>query len=125
MEIKKIWHPYWKWEETKFNMWGYVENRKEWLEKAIAFTGDADLYGRWMMKVVKNWKYSCEHNLSKQDTNRKAWLGHAAVAMAIQCPEDIVRQAWGYLTEEQQIAANQKAQEAIEYWEDMQCQNVN
>jgi hypothetical protein len=36
--------------------------------------------------------------------------------MAIKCPEDIVRQAWGYLTPEQQDKANKKAEEAIEIW---------
>ena len=73
-----------------------------------------------MLKVADNWKYSCEHNLTKKDTNRKAWIGHAAVAMAIQCPEDIVRQAWGHLTTKQQDLANMKAQEAIKQWESKQ-----
>ena len=98
-------------------MWGDVENKKKWLEKAIAFTGNHELYGSWMFKVADNWKYSCEHNLTKLDTNRKAWIGHAAVAMAIQCPEDIVRQAWSFLTEKQQIDANNQALNAIKYWE--------
>jgi hypothetical protein len=113
----EIWHPWHLWEEVKHNMWGAVRDRKEWLQKAIAFTGDHKLYGRWMLKVADAWKHSCEHNLTKLDTNRKAWIGHAAVAMAIQCPEDIVREAWGYLTEEQQAQANKRAQEAIDYWE--------
>lgn len=113
----EIWKPYTDWEEITFNMWGNVKNRAEWLQKAIDFTGDHNLYGSWMIKVVDLWPNSCEHNLTKIDTNRKAWIGHAAVALAIQCPEDIVRQAWGFLTEQQQTLANQKAQEAIEYWE--------
>ena len=112
-----IWHPYWKWEEVDANMWGNVENKKEWLQKAITFTSDHELYGAWMIVVASEWKYSCEHNLTKTGTNKKAWIGHAAVAKAIQCPEDIVREAWGYLTEEQQNLANDKAQKAIEYWE--------
>lgn len=98
-------------------MWGVVKDRKAWLDRAIEFTGDHELYGSWMIRVADEWPSSCEQNLTKRDTNRKAWIGHAAVAMAIQCPEDIVRQAWGFLTEAQQELANQKAQEAIEYWE--------
>ncbi len=82
---------------------------------AIAFTGNAELYGEWMRKVVDQWKLSCEHNLTKPG-DKRAWIGHAAVSMAIGCPEDIVREAWGHLTQEQQIAANAKASEAIEYW---------
>lgn len=121
---REIWHPYWAWEEVKNNMWGDVENKKEWLQKAIDFTGDHNLYGSWMIEVAKNWKYSCEHNLTKNDTNKKAWIGHAAVAMAIQCPEDIVREAWGHLTKEQQDMANMRAQEAINFWEVSQCQRL-
>lgn len=121
----EIWHPYWAWEEVKFNMWGDVKNRSEWLRKAIEFTGDHMLYGEWMFRVADNWKFSCEHNLTKLDTNRKAWIGHAAVAMAIQCPEDIVRQAWGFLTQEQQELANLQAQNAIEYWENKHAKNLS
>jgi len=118
-----MWHPYWLWEEVKHNMWGVVDNRKEWLEKAIEFTGDHVLYGGWMIKVADSWKYSCEHNLTKVGTNRRAWIGHAAVAMAIQCPEDIVREAWGYLSEQQQELANLEADKAIKYWEEKNAKN--
>lgn len=115
--IKRVYHPYWQWEEVKHNMWGVVDNKFEYLEWAVGFTGDAELYGSWMMKVVDDWEYSCQHNLSNNTQNRKAWIGHAACAYAKQCPEDIVRKAWSYLTKEQQTEANKKAQEAIEEWE--------
>ena len=116
--INRIYHPYWMWEEIKYNMWGSVNNQKEFLDKAIKFTGNHKLYGNYMMKVVKNWKYSCEHNLSNLSQNRRAWVGHAACALALKCPEDIVRKAWSYLTEEQQILANKEADKAISFWED-------
>lgn len=112
-------------EEIPHNMWGRVKDRKSWLQKAIAFTGDHELYGSWMRTVADAWRFSCEHNLTKRDTNRKAWIGHAAVAMAMQCPEDIVREAWGCLTQQQQDDANAQALAAIEYWESKQCQNAD
>lgn len=118
----ECWHPFWKWEEVEYNMWGVVDNRKVWLQKAILFTGDHGLYGSWMRKVVEQWPNSCEHNLTKLDTNRKAWVGHAAVAMAIKCPEDIVRQAWGFLSDEQQRLANAEAQSAIKKWESIRAE---
>jgi len=119
-----IWHPYWLWEEINYNMWGDVENKKQWLQRAIEFTGDHVLYGSWMIEVANSWHHSCEHHLTKLDTNRKAWIGHAAVAFAIQCPEDIVRQAWGFLTEKQQIDANNQALNAINYWEENYAKNL-
>ena len=67
------------------------------------------------MRVADCWRYSCEHNLTKPG-DKRPWIGHAAVAMAIGCPEDIVREAWGNLTPEQQALANKKAEEAINYW---------
>ena len=98
-------------------MWGRVKDRQSYLEKAIEFTGDHELYGSWMRKVVTDWPYSCEHNLTNKTINRQAWIGHAAVALAIQCPEDIVRQAWGFLSEDQRIRANMQADMAIAEWE--------
>lgn len=111
----EVWHPYWAWEEVGHNMWGDVRRRKTWLQIAIAFTGDHELYGEWMMRVIDQWPRSCEQNLTKSG-DKRAWIGHAAVALAIGCPEDIVREAWGHLTKEQQDKANDKAQAAIDTW---------
>ena len=113
----EIWHPYWLLEEVESNMWGSTSHRKTWVEIAKAFTGNHELYGEWMGKVVAVWKHSCEHNLTKSG-DKRPWIGHAAVAMALKCPEDIVREAWGLLTQEQQDAANAKATEAIKLWSD-------
>lgn len=87
------------------------------LKEAVAFTGDAPLYGYWMQQVIAEWPVSCEHNLTDLSLNRKAWVGHAATQMAINCPEYITRAAWGMLTEQQRIDANKQAQFAIEQWE--------
>lgn len=116
--IKRVYFPWWQWEEVDANMWGSVSDRKKFLKLAIEFTGDYKLYGRWMIKVVEKWPISCAHNLSNTTQNRKAWIGHAACALAHGIPEDIVRQAWAQLSEDQQRLANKKADEAIEYWEE-------
>lgn len=91
--------------------------RKQMLEKAIEFTGDAEFYGLYMLDVIKKWPIACEQNLTDVRLNRLAWLGHAACCLAFGCPEDITREAWGYLSEEQQIRADAKAAEAIKIWE--------
>ena len=111
----EVWHPFTVWEEVSHNMWGDYPRRATWRQIAVAFTGDADLYGQWMRRVADEWPASCAHNLTKPG-DKRAWIGHAAVAMAIRCPEDIVREAWGDLTDEQRERANNKATEAIDYW---------
>lgn len=100
-------------------MWGAVSKSyaAELLKRAIEFTGNAELYGSYMQRVIREWPHSCEHNLTETAMNRQAWIGQAATAMALDgCPETITRQAWAHLTQEQQDAANEQAQQAIDQW---------
>jgi len=99
-------------------MWGEVDDIKAFTQKAIEFTGDHRLYGHYMRRVIKEWPISCEDALTDPFINQKAWIGHAACALALRCPEDIVRKAWGKLTDEQQYLANQEASAAIQAWKD-------
>ena len=107
------------WEEYKLGMWKNIhgEKRNELLRKAIQFTGNAKLYGEYMIRVIREWPISCEQNLMITGLNRQAWIGHAACCIAFQCPEEITRLAWHFLSNKQQIKANKKADYAIELWE--------
>lgn len=97
-------------------MWGTVNDRRAYLDRAIEFTGDHKLYGSFMLRVVREWPISCENALTDERLSKKAWIGHAACALAFGCPEDIVRQAWGYLSDEQRLLANREAERAIRLW---------
>ena len=115
-KFKRVYHPYELWEEIKFGMWDDVSDEKEWLEKAILFTGDHKLYGSFMMRVVYEWPISCENALTDYNINRRAWVGHAACALGMGCPEHITRKAWRFLSYEQQYLANEEAGRAIRAW---------
>jgi hypothetical protein len=117
--MQRIYHPYWNWEDYQSGMWRSVKGKERdiFLQRAIEFTGDDHLYGSYMFRVVDEWPISCEHNLTDLNQNRKAWIGHAACCLAINCPEDITRAAWGMLTKQQQDDANEKAEQAIRLWE--------
>jgi len=117
MKFKRVWHPWTAWEEAAHNMWGDVADAKSALQAAIDFTGDHSLYGSYMVRVVREWPISCENALTDDTINRKAWVGHAAVALALQIPEDITRKAWGHLSGEQKFLANREAEKAISIWE--------
>ena len=101
----------------RFNMWGTVPDRRKTLRLAVEFTRDSKLYGHYMRLVCREWTYSCENALTDKNLNRKAWLGHAACALAHGIPEDIVREAWKHLTDEQRTLANKQAENAIKEWE--------
>ena len=115
--MQRVWVPIQEWEEIRYNMWGSVKNRRRCIERAVIFTGNHRLYGRYMLRVVNEWPRSCLNAMTDSSLNRRAWIGHAACALAIQCPEDITRQAWGLLSHEQRVLANEQADRAIQAWE--------
>ena len=111
-KANRIYHPISKWEEIGAGMWGRSKDRKAGIKRAIEFTGNHRLYGKYMMQVVKEWGFSCENSLTNADINHKAFIGHCAAAKALGLPEDIVRQAWGRLTNEQRHKTLMKILEA-------------
>jgi hypothetical protein len=115
-QIKQVWHDVREWEEVAHNMWGEAENQSYALEVAIGFTSDHELYGSYMRRVASEWPISCENALTDPHLNHKAWIGHAAVALAHGIPEDITRKAWGFLTDEQKLLANKEAERAVASW---------
>jgi len=117
-KLKRLYRPIDTWEEIAHNMWGYVDDAKAALERAVTFTGDHKLYGSFMLRVVHEWPNSCENALTDNNLNKLAWIGQAACALALKCPEDITRKAWGHLTYEQRILANRAAKRALWEWEE-------
>lgn len=116
--MKRIYHDYRRWEDFKNGMWRNVSKREreKLLPIAIEFTGDHEKYGAAMMEVTRKWKYSCEHNLTDNSLNKKAWVGHAACSLKMNLPEFVVRMAWKLLTDEQRYLANNQADIAINIW---------
>jgi predicted phosphoadenosine phosphosulfate sulfurtransferase len=116
--MRQVFYHYKEWEDYKAGVWRSVPppEAKEYLEWAVDFTGDHERYGEAMMKVVNKWPKTTRHHLTNPNINQKAWLGHAACCFENYCPEYIVRQAWGMLTEQQQILANNAAKVAILAW---------
>lgn len=117
-QIKQVWHNIRDWEEVASNMWGEVLDQNYALQTAIAFTSDHKLYGSFMNRVCNEWPISCENALTDPYINQKAWLGHAAVALAHGIPEDITRKAWSYLTDEQKYLANKEAEREVSLWKE-------
>jgi hypothetical protein len=123
--MRQKYHHYKEWEDYKAGMWRKVPASEEarFLDEAIRFTGEAVEYGAAMLRVAKEWPIACEHNLTDTSQNRRAWIGHAAACIAINCPEYLTRQAWGYLSQKQQDEANAAADKAIAWWEFNKCED--
>lgn len=116
--MKRVYVPYWEWEDWKSGMWRKVnaEEYEKYLSIAIEFTGNWSDYGSAMKDVVINWPMTMLNSLTNSSINHRAFVGHCAAQYKKSIPEYITRAAWRQLTEEQRIQANLQADNAIKTW---------
>ena len=74
---------------------------------------------RIMRLIIREWKHSCEHNLTNDRMNRIAWMGQAALCYKYGIP---ARYRGGYhlLSDSEKMAADNAAVEVINEWMDLQ-----
>lgn len=79
------------------------------------FLADIPRFEKALIKLISEWKNSCEHYLTNSKMNRIAWLGQASMCIDSGIPS---RFCGGYnlLTEEQQKDADLKALEYLNIW---------
>lgn len=125
--MKRIFHPWTKWEEVGHGMWRVIsaEEKEKYANQAADLMRDCDKFESAMRLASNQWIFSCEHNLSDISINRKAWIGHAGCCLELGSPEDATRMGWWFLNQEEQDKANNAADRVILEWEDRQCQSEN
>jgi len=118
-ELKRIFHPYERWEcypAGFFDEKPTSEIGKDEAETAYRdFLADDDKFFEAGLKVVSEWKYSCEHNLSNECMNRIAWIGQASACYAIGLPSKY-RTGFNLLNDEQKNKANSIALKVLNTW---------
>lgn len=117
--MKKIWHPYWKWECVKAGFYSsFIEagiSKETAIDQYREFLTDLEMFEEALKCVISEWKYSCEHFLSESNRNKIAWLGQASIAYAAGIPAD-ARSGFKLLTENQQNLANNLAEKYLNTW---------
>lgn len=118
--MKRIYHPYWLWEDYKAGFYDNVsgEQKKEMIKNVLTMFNSKSLTRKFMMKVVKEWKYSCEHNLTNESLNKIAYIGQSACCLYARIPNTITMEAWSLLTDEVKKRSDKIALEIISYWEE-------
>ena len=116
--MNRVYHHYEKWEEITCGMWRNVTptERATLAQHAAELMKDSARFLEAMQRATEEWTYSCEHHLTGT-FNRQAWMGHAGCCLAVGSPEDVTRQAWHTLTQDEQDRANLAADQAIAEWE--------
>ncbi len=116
--MERIYHPYWLWEDFKNGFYDNIsgEKKKELSLKVIELFNDSKLTKENMMRVINEWKYSCEHNLSNDSMNKIAYLGQAACCLYAGIPNSITMESWSLLSKERQKESDKIANEVLEIW---------
>lgn len=118
-KYKRVYHHMDKMEEFHSSMWKQipVELREAAIEASAELMREADSFEIACRKAIDEWPNSAEANLTASVINHQAWIGHAACCINHGASEDLTRLAWRTLTQEEQDAANEAADRAIDYWE--------
>ncbi len=117
---KRIYHHYEMWEDYKFGFY----NNCSGFEKETKTKSVINLFNckttteKYMRRVINEWKYSCEHNLTNPSMNKIAYLGQSACCLYDNIPNTVTMIAWSLLTDEVRERSNKIAIKLLKEWED-------
>jgi hypothetical protein len=120
--MERIYHNYKKWED--FNCGFYsttnTKNKNYLISKVIELFTDSNLTEIYMRKVINEWVYSCEHNLTNMSLNKIAYIGQAACCIYAKVPFYITMNAWNKIDIINRNIADKIAYKIIKEWEQNQ-----
>ena len=117
MKNKQIFHHFSKWEDYKKGFYDTVcEDAQEHIRKSVELLSNQEEFYKYASKVIKEWVFSCEHNLTDPSLNKIAYIGQSACCLANGTPAFITRNAWSYIDEFDQLAANETARKVLKEW---------
>jgi hypothetical protein len=117
--MNRIYHTWDKWECYPAGFYNGQAPKnlsaQQCLEMYRDFLSDIPRFNACMIRVVTEWKNSCEHYLSNECMNRIAWLGQAAMCIETGIPAQF-RGGYNLLTEEQKKLADEAALSVLNLW---------
>lgn len=99
------------------------KNKEKLIHEVIYFFNSYELMKCYMERVVEEFKYSCEHNLTNPNMNKIAFIGQCSLALWKRIPREITMIGWNYLDPKIQERANKFADKQIKRWEKWQKEN--
>jgi hypothetical protein len=117
--MERIYHSFDKWEDFKNGFYDNIsgKNKNQMIQTVIEIFENPSETRRLMNKVISEWKYSCEHNLSNNSMNRIAYLGQSACCIEHNIPSTITMEAWSKVNKDFRDIADSIADEIIKEWE--------
>ena len=116
---ERIYHHFGDLEEFHAGMWRIVrgDERKSNIEAAANLMRNSPSFKKAMQEAIETWTNSCQHNLTAENVNRIAWLGHAGCCIGVGSPEENTRAGWHTLNKQEQDEANRVAAEVLAGWD--------
>tara|TARA_R110000868_G_scaffold280617_2_gene540996 strand:+ start:273 stop:668 length:396 start_codon:yes stop_codon:yes gene_type:complete len=117
--MERIYHRYEYWECYKAGFFKNVSGaeKTKLSKKVIELFENSEKTELFMNKVINEWQYSCEHNLTNLALNRVAWLGQSACCLFNKIPYSITMENWRFVSEEKRNLACEIAEKIIENYE--------
>jgi hypothetical protein len=116
--MNRIYHPYWMWEDYKAGFYNNCSGQKkvEYLDRCLQMFNSETKTNKNMMRVIDEWKFSCEHNLTNESLNKIAYIGQSACCLFAGIPSTVTMEGWNLLSKEVQERANRQALEVLNIW---------
>lgn len=116
--MNRIYHPYWLWEDYKAGFYDNCsgESKKEKKELAVKMFMSKALTKKYMMRVVEEWRCSCEHNLTNESMNKIAYVGQAACCIYGGVPSTVTMEIWSTLPQNVRDRSDEIARNTINYY---------
>lgn len=117
--MERIYHRYESWECFKNGFFKNVSGAEKtnFSKKVIELFENPKQTEVFMNKVISDWPFSCEHNLTNNSLNRVAWLGQAACCIYAGIPYRITMENWRFVDSKKQIKACEIAENIIAKYE--------
>lgn len=117
--MERIYHSYDKWEDHKNGFYDNISGKERTLleNKVFELFENEHICKEYMYRVVNEWRFSCEHNLSNLSMNRIAYIGQSACCLFGGVPNTITMDCWSKINKEHREVANKIAEEVLIFWE--------
>lgn len=110
--MQKKWHPFWMWEDFQNGM--FDEPDDSLIAACAELLCDQEGFYVAASEMVDSWPVAAEENLSNKRCNRRAWVGQATCCFRLRAPERTTRAAWGVMSVDDRIDANNTADRVID-----------
>jgi hypothetical protein len=116
--MKRIYHPYNLWEDYKLGFYDNIsgKTKEQKINSVLEMFNSKELTIKYMNKVINEWTYSCEHNLTNESMNKIAYIGQAACCIYDKVPNLITMYAWKFLKPEIRERSDKIAKKTINEW---------